>query len=77
MVRDLTGTPQMGASVEVFPETAGNVTTRDFLTDTQGIFRGEKTIAGVVYDSSHSRRFSSHLAATRAHQSKSDNTGTN
>lgn len=47
VVRDLTGTPQMGASVEVFPETAGNVTNRDFLTDTQGIFRGEKIAPGL------------------------------
>jgi hypothetical protein len=47
VVRDLTGTPQMGASVEIFPETPGNVLSQDFLTNTQGIFRGEKLLPGL------------------------------
>jgi len=47
VVRDLTGTPQMGASVEVFPETPGAVASLDYLTNTQGIFRGDKLSPGL------------------------------
>jgi hypothetical protein len=46
VVRDASGTPQMGASVEVLPETAGLILTRDFLTNTQGIFLGDKLPVG-------------------------------
>jgi hypothetical protein len=45
-VRDAAGTPQMGASVEVLPEAVGILTAHDFLTDTQGLFRGDKLPAG-------------------------------
>lgn len=45
-VRDGAGTPQMGASVEVLPEAVGVLTAHDFLTDTQGLFRGDKLPAG-------------------------------
>jgi len=44
VVRDAAGTPQMGASVEVVPEATGLA--RAFLTNTQGIFRGEKLSPG-------------------------------
>lgn len=47
VVRDASGTPQMGASVEVLPEAAGLLLTQDFLTNTQGIFRGEQFPAGL------------------------------
>src|SRR6266699_6345978 len=47
VVRDLTGTPQMGASVEVFAEAAGTTSSLDYLTNTQGIFRGEKFSPGL------------------------------
>jgi hypothetical protein len=47
VVRDLAGTPQMGASVEVFPETPGAVASLDYLTNTQGIFRGDKLSPGL------------------------------
>jgi hypothetical protein len=49
VVRDASGTPQMGASVEVLPEAAaaGLLLTQDFLTNTQGIFRGEQLPAGL------------------------------
>jgi hypothetical protein len=48
VVRDATGTPQLGASVEVLPETVGLVTaSRAFLTNTQGAFRGDKLTPGV------------------------------
>jgi len=47
VVRDLTGTPQMGASVEVFAETPGAVSSLDYLTNTQGIFRGDKLSPGL------------------------------
>ncbi len=47
VVRDLTGTPQMGASVEVFPETPGVTSSLDYLTNTLGIFRGEKLSPGL------------------------------
>src|SRR5260370_37887300 len=46
VVRDTTGTPQMGASVEVIPETTGTLPALDLLTNTQGIFRGERLAPG-------------------------------
>lgn len=47
VVRDLTGTPQMGASVEVLSEAPGAVPAQGFLTNTQGIFRGDKLSPGL------------------------------
>lgn len=47
VVRDLTGTPQMGASVEVFAEAPGAASSLDYLTNTQGIFRGDKLSPGL------------------------------
>jgi Carboxypeptidase regulatory-like domain len=47
VVRDLTGTPQMGASVEVFAETPGLAPSVDYLTNTQGIFSGDKLSPGL------------------------------
>lgn len=47
VVRDTTGTPQMGASVEVIPEMAGGTPSLQFLTNTQGIFRGDKVATGL------------------------------
>lgn len=46
VVRDTAGTPQMGASVEVIPETTGTLPALDLLTNTQGIFRGERLAPG-------------------------------
>lgn len=46
VVRDAAGTPQMGASVVLIPEVAGFTSSRDFLTNTQGIFRGDKLSPG-------------------------------
>ena len=45
-VRDAAGTPQMGASVELISEAVGVAATRSFLTNTQGIFRGDKLAPG-------------------------------
>jgi hypothetical protein len=47
VVRDTAGTPQMGASVELVPEIAGVASTRNLLTNTQGIFRGDKLPPGL------------------------------
>jgi len=47
VVRDATGVPQLGASVELLPESAGLLISRNFLTNTQGIFRGEKLPPGL------------------------------
>ena len=47
VVRDTAGTPQMGATVELVPETVGLVAPRNLLTNTQGIFQGEKLAAGL------------------------------
>jgi len=47
VVRDTVGTPQLGASVELIPEAAGLFASRAFLTNTQGIFRGEKLTPGL------------------------------
>ena len=46
VVRDAAGTPQMGASVQLLPEAVGLTAARTFLTDTQGVFRGEKLTPG-------------------------------
>jgi hypothetical protein len=46
VVRDTAGTPQMGASVEVIPETTGTLSALDLLTNTQGIFRRERLTPG-------------------------------
>jgi len=48
VVRDTAGTPQMGASVEVIPESAvaASATGIGFFTNTQGGFRGEKLAPG-------------------------------
>lgn len=47
VVRDLAGTPQMGASVQVLAETAGTNGSSELLTNTQGIFRSEKLAPGL------------------------------
>jgi hypothetical protein len=46
VVRDAAGTPQMGASVELISEAMGLAATRGFLTNTQGMFRGDKLVPG-------------------------------
>src|SRR5260370_38694103 len=45
-VRDAAGTPQMGASVELISEAMGVPASRSFLTNTQGMFRGDKLAPG-------------------------------
>ena len=47
VVNDSGGTPQMGASVELVPEAAGGTAPLGFLTNTQGIFRGERLAPGL------------------------------
>ena len=47
VVRDIAGTPQMGASVEVVAEATGVGSSKDFFTNTQGIFRGDKLAPGL------------------------------
>jgi Carboxypeptidase regulatory-like domain len=47
VVRDIAGTPQMGASVEVVAEATGAGSSKDFFTNTQGIFRGDKLAPGL------------------------------
>jgi hypothetical protein len=46
VVRDSSGTPQLGASVELIPEAAGLAATRGFLTNTHGVFSGDKVSPG-------------------------------
>jgi len=46
VVRDAAGTPQMGANVEIVSEAAGLVVGRGWLTNTQGMFRGDKLSPG-------------------------------
>ncbi len=46
VVRDVAGIPQMGASVELISEAMGLAATRGFLTNTQGMFRGDKLAPG-------------------------------
>ena len=48
VVRDMGGTPQLGASVEIIPESVGlAAASQAFLTNTQGVFRGEKLTPGL------------------------------
>lgn len=46
VVRDTTGIPQLGATVEMFSEAPGVLAARQFLTNTQGIFKGDKLVPG-------------------------------
>jgi hypothetical protein len=46
VVRDAAGTPQMGASVELISEAVGKAASFGFLTNTQGMFRGDKLAPG-------------------------------
>ena len=71
VVRDATGTPQMGASVEVVAETTGKAASLGLLTNTQGVFRGERltpgfytvrvTLAGFLPTLQQHVRISAHL----------------
>jgi Carboxypeptidase regulatory-like domain len=47
VVRDANGTPQMGATVEVVPEIVGAATRLGFLTNPQGVFRGDRVAPGL------------------------------
>jgi len=47
VVRDSSGTPQLGANVEVLSEVPGVFAARHFLTNTEGVFRGENLAPGV------------------------------
>lgn len=46
VVRDSAGIPQLGATVEMFSEAPGVLAARQFLTNTQGIFKGDKLAPG-------------------------------
>src|SRR5438477_7580991 len=46
VVRDAAGTPQMGASVELVSQAVVMAATRGLLTNTQGMFRGDKLAPG-------------------------------
>ncbi len=71
VVRDSAGIPQLGATVEIFSETPGVLAVRQFLTNTQGIFKGDKlepgfytvrvTLAGFLPDLEKHIRISSNL----------------
>src|SRR5205807_1263041 len=71
VVRDASGTPQMGASVEVVPENAGKAISLGLLTNTQGLFHGERlapgfytvrvTLAGFLPTLQQHVRISAHL----------------
>jgi hypothetical protein len=45
VVNDTTGTPQMGATVQLIAE--GGISAVDFLTNTQGVFRSDKVLPGL------------------------------
>jgi hypothetical protein len=47
VVRDAKGTPQLGASVEVVSEAVGLLAAQDFLTNTRGVFQGNKLPPGL------------------------------
>jgi hypothetical protein len=45
-VRDSSGVPQLGATVAILPEALGVAATYQFLTNTEGLFNGEKLAPG-------------------------------
>jgi hypothetical protein len=47
VVRDPTGTPQLGATVEVIAEAPGVILSHQFLTNTEGLFRAENLPPGL------------------------------
>ena len=47
VVRDTAGTPQLGASVQVISEATPSATPVEFLTNTQGAFKGDKLSPGL------------------------------
>src|ERR1700732_2202781 len=47
VVNDTLGVPQMCATVKLVSESAGALSAVDFLTNTQGVFRGEKVTPGM------------------------------
>jgi len=47
VVNDTLGVPQMGATVQLISEAAGALSTVDYLTNTQGVFRGERLTPGL------------------------------
>jgi Carboxypeptidase regulatory-like domain len=47
VVNDTLGIPQLGATVELISESAGARSAVDFLTNTQGVFRGERVAPGL------------------------------
>lgn len=71
VVRDAAGIPQMGATVEVVPEILGLTPRLGFLTNTQGLFHGDRvppglytvrvTLAGFLPTLQQHVRISSHL----------------
>jgi len=70
VVNDTSGTPQLGATVEIVPESTG-AAALDFLTNTQGVFRSERlapgfytvrvTLAGFLPTLEQHVRISAHL----------------
>jgi hypothetical protein len=46
LVKDTSGIPQLGATVEVLSETAGVTAAQHFLTNSQGVFHDEKLVPG-------------------------------
>ncbi|HTQ95276.1 MAG TPA: carboxypeptidase-like regulatory domain-containing protein [Candidatus Acidoferrum sp.] len=46
VVRDTTGIPQLGATVEILAEAPGAILTKQFLTNTEGVFRAENLPTG-------------------------------
>jgi hypothetical protein len=47
MVHDTSGVPQMGATVEVVPEAAVKAASLGLITNTQGVFRGDRLTPGL------------------------------
>src|SRR5260221_2259827 len=70
VVRDLSGTPQMGASVEVFAEAPGVTSSLDYLTNTLGKnFNASahlRSAGKVALDRKSTRLNSSHTAISYA-----------
>ncbi len=47
VVRDVAGTPQMGATVQIIPEGIATSRAKEFLTNTEGIFRSQNIAPGL------------------------------
>ena len=72
VVRDGSGTPQLGATVEVLSEAPGIAAVQQFLTNTQGSLPWREVSSRLLHRSCDARGLSAHPRKARADLLKSD-----